>query len=170
MDYLNPKNIKYLCVHCSASRWGDKEAINTWHKERGFAMIGYHEVILNGYRTSAMRYDSKIDGLVEFGRPSTVVGAHCAAGGLNYKSLGFCLIGIPGFDKYPTPLQYDALVTRLARRCIQYNLNPIFAITQHSVWEKSKPLCASVKLLILKARVALKVKELKKNKVSIVVK
>jgi len=163
MAILKRENVKYFCVHCSASRWGDANAIDDWHKSRGWSGIGYNTVILNGYRDSSMRYNPKLDGKIEPGRPENQVGAHCAAGGMNFKSLSVCLIGIPGVDKYPTDAQYGALIHHLATKCIQYNRNPLTAVTQHGVWDKKKPFCASINLIILKARVVLKIREMKKQ-------
>lgn len=78
---LNPGNIKYLAVHCSATPAardiGAKE-IDRWHRQRGFLKIGYHFVI-------------RRDGTVETGRPISEVGAHVE--GHNSSSLGICMVG-----------------------------------------------------------------------------
>lgn len=75
------KTIDTIVIHCSATRAGmDVRAsdIDKWHKERGFAMIGYNYVI-------------DLDGTVEKGRPLTMDGAHCI--GYNNHSIGICYIG-----------------------------------------------------------------------------
>ena len=79
-----------LIIHCSASRFGDAAAIRSWHKARGWADIGYHAVILNGYRDGGMHFKAKLDGKIEPGRPESKQGAHCAAQGMNRKALGKC--------------------------------------------------------------------------------
>lgn len=78
-----------VILHCSATKEGlDYTAndIDRWHKERNFAMIGYHYVI---YR----------DGTIVKGRPDKAVGAHCT--GHNRNSIGICYIG--GLDELGNP-------------------------------------------------------------------
>lgn len=81
--------VQYIVVHCSASRpsqdWGATE-IDAMHRQRGFAMIGYHRVI-------------RRNGAIELGRPldqdhilePNEVGAHVE--GFNSRSVGVCMIG-----------------------------------------------------------------------------
>ena len=102
------KTIDAIVIHCSATRAGqDVRAadIDKWHKERGFARIGYNYVI-------------DLDGTVEVGRPLTMDGAHCNTTGLsglsyNKHSIGICYVG--GLDAFGnaadtrTPEQKQAL-------------------------------------------------------------
>jgi N-acetylmuramoyl-L-alanine amidase len=136
---------KAIVIHESASRWGDAKTIDQWHKARSFSGIGYHAVILSGRRDSSLKYNPKLDGKIEPGRSENVTGAHCSAKGMNSKSLGVCLIGMPGFDGYPTKKQMGALVHYLAVKCKQYGISPQ-QIYQHSDFDKSKPLCANFQL------------------------
>lgn len=63
--------------------------INKWHKDRGFACIGYHYVV-------------RANGDIEHGRAIAEVGAH--ARGSNKDSIGVCLTG--NFNTYlPLPAQ-----------------------------------------------------------------
>ena len=74
-------SIQYLIVHCSATAEGrDFRAkdIDAWHRNQGWAEIGYHYVI-------------DLDGTIEKGRVESKAGAHCF--GYNNKSLGICYIG-----------------------------------------------------------------------------
>lgn len=88
--------IDAIVIHCSATRAGqDVRAadIDKWHKERGFAMIGYNYVI-------------NLDGTVEVGRPLSRDGAHCNTAGVsglsyNKHSIGICYVG--GLDKDGNP-------------------------------------------------------------------
>ena len=64
--------------HHSASSFGDAATIDRWHKERGFACIGYHYVIPK-------------QGHFEHGRKCQLQGAH--ATGRNADSIGVCFIG-----------------------------------------------------------------------------
>lgn len=90
------KKIDAIVIHCSATRAGqDVRAadIDKWHKERGFAMIGYNYVI-------------DLDGTVEVGRPLSRDGAHCNTAGVsglsyNKHSIGICYVG--GLDKDGNP-------------------------------------------------------------------
>lgn len=78
------KTIDAIVIHCTATRAGqDVRAadIDKWHKERGFAMIGYNYVI-------------DLDGTVEIGRPLTRDGAHCNTAGLSGQSYNKHSIGI----------------------------------------------------------------------------
>ena len=146
---MKPKSI---IVHSSASRWGNAAIIREWHRTRGFSDIGYHAVILNGYRTSAMRYKDVLDGKIEPGRVDTIRGAHCKAGSMNYRALGVCLIGTIGWEEYPTPRQISALVHYLVTKCRAYAI-PVSKITQHSTHEPKKPLCASLDINQIREKV-----------------
>jgi len=78
---LRPKDVKYLVVHCSATKPSmDVGAadIDRWHRKNGWRKIGYHFVI-------------KRDGTIEPGREPTEIGAHAA--GYNSVSIGICLVG-----------------------------------------------------------------------------
>lgn len=144
-----PLNIQGIVVHCSASKWGDAEAINQWHTSKGWDGIGYHGVILNGFRSYADltkdRYSRELDGKIEPGRGENKMGAHCLAEGMNQCTLGVCLIGVPGFRNtdypetfsdiciktckeakliYATERQLNALVHYLTVKCETYKLDP----------------------------------------------
>ena len=72
----NPRNIKEIIVHCSATPEGEDftvEQIRKMHLARGFSDIGYHYVI---YR----------DGSIHKGRDEAKSGAHCT--GHNTISIG----------------------------------------------------------------------------------
>lgn len=75
------RKITEIIVHCSATPEGrDVSAtdIDCWHRQRGFACIGYHYVV-------------RLDGKVETGRAEDKIGAHCL--GHNANSIGVCYIG-----------------------------------------------------------------------------
>lgn len=75
------RNINKIIVHCSATKEGKAFTANDitrWHKDRGFATIGYHYVVL-------------LDGTIQQGRAEMVMGAHCK--GYNANSIGICYIG-----------------------------------------------------------------------------
>lgn len=93
---MKREDIDAIVIHCSATRAGqDVRAsdIDKWHRERGFAMIGYNYVI-------------DLDGKVETGRPLSRDGAHCNTAGVSGKSynrhsIGICYVG--GLDKDGKP-------------------------------------------------------------------
>ena len=115
------RNIKYIVIHCSATRAnvdmnitlpgediGVKE-IRKWHtdpepKGRGWRDIGYHYVI-------------RRSGKVEVGRPLEQAGAHVA--GYNSNSIGICLVGgVSETGKSENnfePPQWEALSTLVSR-------------------------------------------------------
>ena len=84
------KNPTGLIIHCSDSVQGDVDLINKWHKERGWDTIGYNWVLLNGQRL-AYKYKPEDDGILEWGRDASYIGAH--AEGYNESHLSICLIG-----------------------------------------------------------------------------
>ena len=84
MELRTAEQVDEIIVHCSATREGRPfgvEDIERWHRERGFAMCGYHFVIA-------------LDGEVQPARPAGYVGAHCE--GHNKRSIGVCYIGGAG--------------------------------------------------------------------------
>ena len=75
------RKIDLIVVHCSATPENKSSTvadIDRWHRQRGFAQIGYHYVIY-------------LDGTIHKGRPIELVGAHCQ--GHNSHSIGICYIG-----------------------------------------------------------------------------
>jgi len=91
------RNINEIIVHCSATPEGRHvtvKDIDTWHRARGFASIGYHYVVY-------------LDGSVHEGRPLEKVGAHCL--GHNAHSVGVCYIGGVAADgRTPKDTRTDA--------------------------------------------------------------
>lgn len=107
----NPRNIKEIIVHCSATPEGEDYTvaqIRQMHLARGFSDIGYHHVI---YR----------DGSINTGRDESISGAHCT--NHNSISIGVCYIGgcnprsDKDWQKHPkdtrTPAQKLAIVKLL---------------------------------------------------------
>lgn len=113
------KTVDAIVIHCSATRAGQDihaSDIDKWHKERGFAMIGYHYVIA-------------LDGTIEVGRPMPRDGAHCNTAGTsgvsyNKHSVGICYIG--GLDASGkaadtrTPAQKKAMTELVYRLMMEY--------------------------------------------------
>lgn len=78
---MNRKTTNWIVIHCSATRAiQDVGAadIRKWHRQKGWADIGYHYVI-------------RRSGKVESGRPVDSVGAGVA--GHNADSVHICLVG-----------------------------------------------------------------------------
>ena len=125
------RDINRIVVHCSDSPWGDAAVIRDWHKQRGWSDIGYHAVVLNGFRWNSTGYQDTADGLIEPGRPMDRMGAH--VGGANRGSLGVCLIGVEEF----TPAQFDSLERILKVWAALYAV-PLSRIVGHSALDKKK--------------------------------
>lgn len=98
----NPRNIKEIIVHCSATPEGEDftvAQIRQMHLARGFSDIGYHYVI---YR----------DGSIHTGRAESISGAHCT--NHNSISIGICYIGgnnprsDKDWQKHPKDTRTDA--------------------------------------------------------------
>lgn len=99
------RRIDGIVVHCAATKPHmdiGRHEIDRWHRERGFAGIGYHYVI-------------RRNGADEAGRPLDTVGAHVA--GHNANTIGVCLVGGIDDDGEPqnnfTPAQFDSLARLL---------------------------------------------------------
>lgn len=98
---MEPHEIRYLVVHCSATRSHqtiDITDIDRWHRERGWNGCGYHYVITR-------------DGRIQGGRSLNQIGAHTK--GHNRLSWGICMVGGLGADGKGennfTPAQLSAL-------------------------------------------------------------
>lgn len=75
------KLITEIIIHCSDSdnpNHDNIEVIRAWHKEKGFSNVGYHFFI-------------KKDGIIQPGRATNQIGAHCTT--KNLVSIGICLSG-----------------------------------------------------------------------------
>lgn len=127
MEYLP----KYIIVHHSAARSPQPqfEAIDEWHKERGFPVsslgfyVGYHAVI-------------EMDGTLRRARENTE--RDCDAYGHNFDSLSVCLVG--NFDSsFPTLAQVAALGDLLLMWCDTYNLGPEDIFLHRHFAQKSCP-------------------------------
>lgn len=101
------RQIDLIVVHCTATKpSADVHVadVDRWHRQRGFAGIGYHFLIT-------------LDGSIEAGRPLEQVGAHCL--GHNAHSVGVAYVG--GLDANGRPAdtrtaaQKQALVELLQR-------------------------------------------------------
>lgn len=118
MELRTAEQVDEIIVHCSATREGRPfgvEDIERWHRERGFAMCGYHFVIA-------------LDGEVQPGRPAGYVGAHCE--GHNKRSIGVCYIG--GLDRKTgepkdtrTEKQRESMEMLLKHLCRRYHIKRI---------------------------------------------
>ncbi len=95
----------YIVVHHSATDVGNALSFDYVHsKKKRWKGLGYHFVIDNG--TSG-----KQDGQIEIS-PRWIHqedGAHCKAGGMNYKGIGICLVGNFSEDRV-TQKQMESLV------------------------------------------------------------
>jgi N-acetyl-anhydromuramyl-L-alanine amidase AmpD len=117
--------IEKLILHCSASP-NDLDIgvleIRAWHREKGYADIGYHEVI-------------RRDGHLEIGRPIERIGAH--AKGHNLYSIGICLVGLDAF----TPDQMSTLLERCRYYMARFGLKPdqVFGHYELDLYGKTCP-------------------------------
>lgn len=75
------RKIKWIVLHCADTEEGKDFSvvdIDRWHKQRGWAAVGYHFVIT-------------LNGNLQQGRTLDCVGAHCLH--YNAESVGICYIG-----------------------------------------------------------------------------
>lgn len=107
------------------------ETIDKWHKERGWAKIGYHWVV-------------RRSGAVEQGRSEREIGSHCQ--GHNATSIGVVWVG----RDTPAPEQYRALVTTIRAIQARHQL-PVGAIYGHR--DFSTKTCPNIDMAALRAAV-----------------
>lgn len=120
--------IKMIIVHCADTPEGRNdtvEDIRRWHRQQGWADVGYHYVIT-------------LDGTIQPGRAEDVIGAHCQ--GFNTYSIGVCYIGGRSADMKQakdtrTPAQKIALRTLLMMLRSKY---PSALILGHCDLDKKK--------------------------------
>jgi N-acetylmuramoyl-L-alanine amidase len=91
---------EYIIIHHSATKQGGVESFRRAHKAKGWRDVGYHYIIGNGTQSK--------DGEIEKGRAENDNGAHCPDQGMNFKSLGICLVGNLQEQK-PTEKQMHSL-------------------------------------------------------------
>lgn len=98
-----------IVIHHSASNDVPASTIHAWHRQRGWAGIGYHFVI-------------RQNGRIERGRLQESVGAH-AGTGYNGHSIGICLCG-NFMNEKPDPRQIASLkelITWLNQQYVSQN-------------------------------------------------
>lgn len=121
------RRLNEIIIHCSATPEGKPftaKDIDRWHRQNGWAGIGYHFVVL-------------LDGTVEVGRPLNKVGAHVA--GRNTGTIGICYIGGVAADGKTakdtrTPAQRASLEKLCKDLIKQYPT--IRAVTGHNQYAK----------------------------------
>lgn len=132
-----------VILHCSDSEFGNACQIDRWHREKGFSMIGYHFVILNGQITPT-KYNKFFNGNIETGRPldddNVFEFDETAAATLGKNNcVQICLIGKSG-NFTVGQIKSTADLLRL--------LKQIFGsikVTQHSDHDpKNRPYCAGI--------------------------
>ncbi len=127
------RKIDKIIIHCSATKEGQNykaRDIDFWHRQRGYAKIGYHYVI-------------DLDGTVEIGREESEVGAHTK--GYNSNSIGICYIGglnIEGKAKDTRTKEQKEALWDLLRQLL--NKYPDATIHGHNEFAKKDCPCFNV--------------------------
>lgn len=110
--------INKIIVHCTATPYRmvvTAKMVDAWHREKGWAGIGYHYLV-------------RLDGEVEKGRAEWQIGAHCK--GHNTNSIGIAYVG--GLDAYGhpadtrTPEQKHSLCVLIAQLRRKYGPIPVY--------------------------------------------
>jgi N-acetylmuramoyl-L-alanine amidase len=128
------RKINKIIIHCTATKEGQLVTIADvakWHKERGFATVGYHFLI-------------DLNGKIETGRNIAETGAHTI--GYNTNSIGICYVGGLDTNMKPkdtrTQSQKTTLVTLLKTLKSKY---PNATIHGHNEFAKKDCPCFDVK-------------------------
>lgn len=124
------RTITKIILHCTATPEGkffDKNDVDAWHKQRGWAGIGYHFLIL-------------LDGTIQTGRPIEQVGAHVK--GQNTASIGIAYVG--GCDEHMNAKDTRTLEQKEALQAIVLELQSKFPkATIHGHNEFANKACPS---------------------------
>lgn len=112
---------QFLILHHEMGSNGFK-GVNAYHKK-----LWNFRSSLGGY--CGYHYYIDKTGKIWQARADTDIGAHCRAGGMNFKSIGICLEGNLEATK-PTPAQKDALWAILKRLLIKHAI-PISNLKAH---------------------------------------
>jgi len=131
-----------VIIHCSDSKFGNACLIDSWHRQRGFSMIGYHYVILNG-QLSPAKYHRFFNGVIETGRPLDDDGQfekdETAAATLGKNDcVQICLIGKSG-EFTIGQMKNCAILLRELKQ--QFGTITVY---QHSDFATNKPYCAGL--------------------------
>jgi N-acetyl-anhydromuramyl-L-alanine amidase AmpD len=114
---------QYIVVHHSATAdnksFNDTVTIRKNHIAQGWIDIGYHYTV--------EYVDGKV--MVQQGRPEWQRGAHCDYGGMNFKSVGICVIG--NFNLYPPPDEMLAALVKLIKSIRMKYKIPIDKVVGH---------------------------------------
>ncbi len=104
------------------------DAVNSYHKSKGWGMIGYNWFIETCPLNSSIRIEDLktvqdfIDvGIIKKGRPENMVGAHTFQQLMNWRSIGICLAGHLDIQE-PTAWQQRALRLLLIDRQLEYGI------------------------------------------------
>lgn len=140
MKLRDTSKIDTIFIHHSQSKYGNAEEIDRWHKDRGWTMIGYNDVILNCYPTyeswAKNKPDINSDGVCEDGRPIEYIPA--GARGHNTNSIHICMIGDDVFS--------SAQIERLQEVVKFYKSKypTIRQVLRHCDVDPKKPHCPSI--------------------------
>lgn len=137
------RNIDSIIIHCSDSKWGDKNTIDKWHTQRGWNEIGYHFVINNGLIKPSF-YLEALNGSIEIGRDINKGGAHTI--GYNNNSIGICLIGKNKFMKE----QIFSLVELVVDLMGKYNISLENVLGHYETPKSNGKTCPCLNCLILR--------------------
>jgi N-acetyl-anhydromuramyl-L-alanine amidase AmpD len=107
---------EYIVLHHSASARGSAQSFDQYHRQRGWAGLGYHFVIGNG--------TDQGDGVVIAGPRwyQQDAGAHAHSSLYNERGIGICLVG--NFEeKGPSEAQMAALIELVRRLGREYKID-----------------------------------------------
>lgn len=128
------RTINEIIIHCTDTEAGKDYSvteIDKWHRQRGFAEIGYHYVI-------------HPNGMIDVGRVAARIGAHCK--GHNSNTIGVAYIGGRKDGKPEntmTLMQIVAMANLLKTLCLMYP--SIKTISGHNQYSNKACPCFDVK-------------------------
>lgn len=137
---------RYIIVHHSLTE--DSEtlswpAIRKYHKNKGWRDVGYHF----GIELVGDRHE------IIVGRSMLDSGAHCLEEGMNYKSIGICVVG--NYDDDAPPLEAWKLLIKLIKDLMVIFTIPVENVRGHREFARYKS-CPGKKFNMNLVREALK--------------
>lgn len=127
----------HIIVHHTGAEERNAEQVRSYHLSLGWSDVGYHFVI-------------ERDGKIAKGRSLSRPGAHCRAGGMNFKGIGVALIG--NLELHPPQQKQEEALVYLLRSLGESFAIPVSNVLGHNEVPGANTLCPGRFLVMAKVR------------------